>query len=108
MKLSFKQFLKPDWRKIILTLVLIVVSLFFNWRFVFGYSDMSILKSTNVLDFHYVIRGCPAPYLYLGVSGGNINSFSIHYSLFLADLIFWYLFSCFMIWIYDKFAKKFY
>jgi len=39
MKLSFKQFLKPDWRKIILTLVLIVVSLFFICLLLVFYSN---------------------------------------------------------------------
>jgi hypothetical protein len=34
------------------------------------------------------------------------SSFNINYPFLLVDLVFWYLISCLIIWVYDKNKKK--
>jgi len=97
--MNLKQFVKPNWRNIVLFFILfgigIFVSTFFNKCTIngpFGCYD-TILGLP--LDF-YVKRGWPPNEM------GKIT-FSI--MNLIVDVIFWYLLSCLIIWIYNE-AKK--
>ena len=86
-----KQFLKPDWRKIVIFLVLFVI-LFYSF------------------DGKY-----PINYMYIAMGGlvdGSLVGLGYGYNwvYFILDVFIWaiisYLFSCLIVWIYDKYKKK--
>ena len=91
--MTLKQFLKPDWRKIV---IFVVVSIVF-----------SLYK--NIITVYNYERGFPLPFQFCvydmfpslappwcGVVG--------HYLI--VDIIIWYILSCLIVWIYDKRKKK--
>jgi hypothetical protein len=84
--MSIKKFLKPDWRKIVLIIILLIISSLSTWGI--------IISQTN-LGF---------PFAYFKGHFGELSEFDI-IALFL-NIIFYYLFSCFVIWIYSKVKKK--
>jgi hypothetical protein len=95
---NWKQFLKLDWRKIVITVVIFIMqSLIFlvwlgSWL---GGSDLG-------LPFVFYRVGSSA----MGIRGAvwEKDSFSLYYLV--VDLIIWYILSCLIVWIYDKFRKK--
>ena len=102
--MGIKEFLKPTILKIILTIIFIVVSLLF----VYFPAPLWIEESNNIatIDFYTNIRGFPIPYLIINIGGGVVQGFSIFYFGLLIDLIFWYLLSCLIIFIYNKVGKN--
>ena len=100
MSMTLKQSLKPDWRKIVIFVVLSVIFLYlFN-------------NAVTIGELYYPVKGFPLPYYY-NRSGGMLSSgvlvdYIPNFNLlnFILDLIFWYLLSCLVIWIYDKFRKR--
>jgi len=99
--MTLKQFLKPDWRKIVITLALISLS------FLYIYEPV-------VLDAYEAYRGLPLFYWKYFVGTGlliegmkppePVTEF-LYFNLII-NLIFWYLVSCLIVWIYDKVKKK--
>jgi len=96
--MKIKQFLKPDWRKIIIFVVLFIIFSF-------------LMNNT----FYIEDKGFPFVYLDFPVYGPAmlLNETLVDYRApifslinFILDIIFWYLFSCLIIWIYDKMKKK--
>jgi hypothetical protein len=81
--MKLKEFLKPDWRKILLTILLMIVPTIF------------IKASTTVLHSCPVGVDCPPLFIQ---------------ELFLQEIIITvigtYLFSCLIVWIYNKMKKK--
>jgi len=96
--MNWKEFLKPDWKKIILTLGLFV--LFSSISLVYG---PICFEGCINFGFPYIF------YSKIGVGFSNeVQEFTVHtnyYSMFI-DVVIWYLFSCLIFWIYDKFKKK--
>ena len=100
--MNVKQFLKPDQGKIvILVIITIVLSLL---PFKFG-------------SVYYNAHGLPLPlyfcmpnglYVYPEAPAPNCGfvDYPYLYLYSLIDIVFWYLISCFIIWIYDKLKKK--
>ncbi|OGI12149.1 hypothetical protein A3K64_02335 [Candidatus Micrarchaeota archaeon RBG_16_36_9] len=105
--MNWKHFLKPDWRKIIL---FVVVSISFF-----------VLIATNLLDC-FATGGIPAcgyknfllnflllPFNLLGFLDFYIFELPLDF-IFLFDilstLLYWYLLSYLIVWIYDKFRKR--
>jgi hypothetical protein len=92
--MNLKQFLRPDWRKIV---VFIILSLMFvlikrfplEWEFIGEWKGGSILPEKPIHNL---------PMVAVETIYKPIN--------LILDLIFWYLFSCFVIWICDKVKKK--
>ena len=96
--MNFKQFLKPDWRKIVISVVLfIILSYLINNPF---YTED---KGFPLVFLDFAVYG-PA----LLPSGTIVDYRGPVFSLMnlIIDLIFWYILSCFIIWIYDKFKKR--
>jgi len=99
--MKIKQFLKPDWRKIVLTIVFILLSYF--------YVSGSIAETDSVSAWDF--RGLPFIYLiceleYKVNTGYNLKTCQIKYLDLFINFLFWYFFSCLIIWIYDKLRKR--
>lgn len=89
--MNWKEFLKPDLRKIVVFIILFISSsfIYFNTDFYFLGFPMSFYVRTPCFGLT-----CP----------GWIWGFSLQYLL--VDLVIWYLVSCLIVWIYDKVKKK--
>jgi hypothetical protein len=90
------QLLIPDLKKIVLTVILMGLSLLylFNPQYVIGSS--------------FTGRGFPVPFYRISSCsdfGGCLGS-GVLYDYLVIDIIFWYLLSCLIVWIYDKVKKK--
>lgn len=97
--MNWKQFLKPDWKKIV------VFILFFSLI-----SYISPFLHDYIFPCVYVgPDSCMGEFYGLPLIFGVrlLAVFRLDNIIFLiTDLIFWYLLSCLIVWIYDKFIKK--
>lgn len=103
-KETIKEFLKPDWKKVLITLALIAVSLLFVYTPTFPEPDE--LGRVAIVDFYTTGRAWPLPYLTINIGGGVAQGFSIFYLGLVVDLFFWYLISCLIIFVYNKLRGK--
>jgi len=91
--MNLKQFLKPDWRKIMVFICVILISAFGIYRRV----------------YHWILRYCLVAFDPEICSNPRLKALERTLDISLkwspAILIF-YLFSCLLIWIYDKLKKK--
>ena len=87
--MTLKQFMKPNWRKIVITVILFIIS--------------TAYVSFLGLDAPY-LYGFPLPVYQLGGWPSGYTGFI--YLGIIVDFIFYYLLSCLIVWIYDKFRKK--
>ena len=95
--MNWKQFLKPNRRKIIVGLLFFVLISLSLPTYSFKAPTYGI-----PLEFYYVghnpsstfcqLPPCPEPWF--------------NFPNLLIDLVFWYILSCLIVWIYDKFRKK--
>ncbi len=89
--MTLKQFLKPNWTKI----VIIVISMIISFPRYPNYYECSgfplCYLSSGKCPFEYFVVLCGIGFLPVNL---------------ILDIIFWYLFSCLIIWIYDKVKKK--
>jgi hypothetical protein len=92
---TLKQFLKPDWRKIVVFVVLFVM-LFLSF------------DGKYPIDYMYVaMGGCKE-------ENGKMQCIGLGYgynwAYFILDIFIWtiisYILSCLIVWIYDKFRKN--
>lgn len=102
--MNWKEFFKPTIKKIIFFIILfILTSLIPSRSFIIvesfcGYPDGICLDEA---------RGLPISYYQLASGGiGGWNYGGLIYPFLVIDLIFWYLVSCPIIWIYDKVRKR--
>jgi hypothetical protein len=106
-----KQFLKPDWRKIVIFLPIFIVSLFLVYNT--GKCPPKVLCEFPANYY----QGIPRPInnwreypnelennmlTFRALKKGNVSN---TFSLFL-NIIFWYVISCFLISIWDKIKVK--
>ena len=108
-----KQFLKPDRRKIA-TFVVILVIFYLSGQFGYPLSIISIILVlplfilsqelyTNYMVFLFsIILVLP---LFILTQELYTNHMVFLFSIILL-VIFWYLLSCLIVWIYDKFRKE--
>jgi hypothetical protein len=102
--MNWKQFLKPDWRKIVIFIVLFI-----------------LLTPFSIFNVNLSERGFPFSYSYYlapedcrGINGNVrciIEPMQIfNWGYFILDVFIWaiisYLLSCLIVWIYDKFRKR--
>jgi hypothetical protein len=141
-KMNWKEFLKPDWRKIVL--IIILIGLILPYQFfvpnmqkivliigIFGLiityqlliPDLKKIVLTVILmglsllyiyDLKYatgvsfVGRGFPATFYRISSCtefSGCLGS-GVLYDFLVIDIIFWYLISCLMVWIFIKRKEK--
>ncbi len=106
-KETIKEFLKPNWKKIIIAIIFIITSLLFVYDHILPLlkSESDCMTEVTIVDFYTIARGFPLPYLLIDIGGGIAQGFSIFYLGLLVDSIFWYFFSCLVIFIWNKFRK---
>jgi preprotein translocase subunit SecE len=93
--MNWKEFLKPDWRKIVLTIILFTIVTGLKW-YLFD----------TCLGCYNTYFGVPLAF-YEKIVWPRENEMT-NFLIFnlIVDIIFWYLLSCLIVWIYDKFRKK--
>jgi hypothetical protein len=105
---TFKQFLKPDWRKIVVTviipLIVVIPGCASLWDYYESFQNMSSHgHSCSSLDYIVSYLIFIMPIKTARVDPGGLKS-EINYLIF--TWIAWYLLSCLIIWIYDEVKKK--
>jgi hypothetical protein len=87
--MNWKKFLMPDWIKVVLTVILFLIST--RYTYTLGFDAPTSYGFPIPV---YATGGFPmatVDFLYLGI---------------IIDLIFYYLISCLIVWVYDKYKKK--
>ena len=86
--MDWKEFLKPDWKKIVITVILTILT---NWILFpsFFWIEFDINPYINCLGENCYVKPAKIP---------NI--------LILILFVFYYLLSCFIVWVYNKHLKK--
>lgn len=83
--MTIKQFLKPDWRKIAITVIIFIVLILFSHIF----TGVSTAIDTATGGYY---------------TTSSILTTAPHFIIFL--FLISYLLSCFIVWIFDKVKKK--
>ena len=97
--MNLKQFLKPDWRKVVIFVIPIILTIIAVLFKVKG-SEWDVLLYFPIL-FCAIIPGC------ITSNGEVFEVNNVLYLLsFVITYIIWYLLSCLIIWIFDKIKKK--
>ncbi len=102
---SLKQFLKPDWRKIVFIAIFFFLATSLSGEFN-KKVDNSFLSGPLgfMINNKGLYKEWGFPFKWLKIGGGEkITSYKLSLA---ADLIFWYLISCFFVFAYDKFKNK--
>ncbi len=108
--MTLKKFLKPDWRKIVVFVVLAIFSLS-----LFFYSMMIIdclnppCKDKFMESLGIVINIVPFMFSYFLINFEfpfPIDLIFVIIFYFIIPLLWYYLLSCLIVWIYDKFRKR--
>jgi len=96
--MNWKQFLKPDLRKIVIFVVLLVLSEigFYKYWTVGGSYDIILLS--------FIIIFVKRSSFSCGLDDNCWNN--SFYVAEVLNIVFWYLLSCLVVWIYDKYFKK--
>ena len=100
--LSFKRFLKIDWKKISLFLILLFGLTFFINSTLF--QELGLRSGEAITKF-----GFPNIFLYrrCGMAESRYCfPFEFHTVNFIFNIIFWYFISCFIVWIFGGFKNK--
>ena len=99
--MTFKQFLKPDWRKTVLAIIFIILPIYawFTDETSYAIGILWILGAFLVLPSAVVLS------LLYKIGIDSTNEIKI-ITIFLVSSIIYYLFSCLIFWIYDKVKKK--
>jgi hypothetical protein len=117
--MTFKQFLKPDWRKLMtLILLLFIIIPLFNFllfllsgRFSYGFGGFPPIYLYEChwdVDMYVCFQSFGAlddSGFWLTDSFRNSTTIPILTNI-IFNLIIWYFASCLIIWIYDKLKKK--
>ena len=99
--MTIKQFLKPDWRKIVIFAILTALSLYLYFYCVVNYCESSLIWALVY----------PITLIYpLILALGEINLFLFivvnDFITVFISFLYWYVLSCLIVWIYDKLMKK--
>jgi len=100
--MSIKQFLKPDWRKIVVFVLLVVI--FFQY---FPLPSWSLCEEIICPDnkYYYVSWEYGTCYKCGTISWSEQLLSDYYYPIMFAGFMINYLLSCFIVWIYDKLRK---
>jgi len=91
--MNWKEFLKPDWRKLIITIIIGFIG-FLSYIIMTRY--IHIIQLILFLPIFFIVSIIPEEIF--------IPLFILN-SLWLLSIPYWYLISCFMIWIYNEKKK---
>jgi len=124
---KWKQFLKPDWRKIVIFVILFITTNLFLEGYphlIFtavnmsygpwpvkkgGYPFTFLFRVSHFLDYplsDYKNASNLFPVGTITIQKSSTSILGLNIPQFLIDTIIWYLLSCLIIWIYDKYKKK--
>jgi hypothetical protein len=105
--MNIRKFLKPDWRKIVVTLIFLILHFLFS-----SFSEYSFCAS-NFAGFtcgYFALLGIlslPIDFLIWFTMDWWAGYWGYYYPIFLILTVFYYyLLSCLIVWIYDKVKKK--
>jgi hypothetical protein len=103
-KMTLKQFLKPDWRKIVIFVVLIIIFSLIIWFF----PTYNIFASCFPCGDCGINRGFPLTFHVSHPAGKCETEFYTSYLIIdiIVDVMITYFLSCLIVWIYDKVKKK--
>jgi len=103
-RMNLKQFLKPNWRKILILVIFILLFLLDNY--ITNPFEEHLSKSSWLSSLHSILW-YPYTFLTLPLFAFTMPITGIMFIIFLLIIIiYWYLLSCFIVWLYDKFKKK--
>lgn len=96
--MKIKQFLKPDWRKIVLFILLFIISTLVRAN----------LFPNRKLEYPYppFVFGMPFVSFYVYPIVELTPEIRLNFLGLFGDIIFWYFISYLLVWAYDKFKKK--
>jgi len=99
--MSWKEFLRPDWKKILITILLIIlfsigVQPYLTHPAVIKRYDPFTLMLSRIFGPFYTYQSTYLEYVFFG--------FEI--LVFILIAIEFYVFSCLIVWIYNKFKRK--
>jgi len=97
--MTLKKFLKPDWRKIVLTVIL------FSLIFVVGSICNFLQEICSLQIIQYIKAFLLLPHIFIFFLLGNMNWFLLAVLFFISSIIYYYLLSSIIVWLYDKFRK---
>jgi hypothetical protein len=95
--MNWKKFFKPDWRKIAIFFVLLILTIF---------SVQACGQITPAFSYNLLF----APFYFYNILNRQYFDFysncDTSYIPLIFSTIYWYLLSCLIIWIYEKTKKK--
>lgn len=109
--MNLKNFLKPDWRKILVFAIIFIFSLLDAYSYeTYGrsltISGLCIVHEFGGLDCNYTLN--PLLWIFYNVETNGEGGLYLKLltATYFIPLIYWYILSCFIIWVYDKVRKK--
>ena len=95
---TLKQFLKPDWRKIVILVVLFIISV----------PTPSMFNLFSNFETRYAVYAFGVPFGFFYISPVVELAPEIYFDFIglFGNIIIWYVLSCLIVWIYDKFREK--
>jgi hypothetical protein len=103
--MNLKQFLKPDWRKIVVFAILVLIGIAITHPLVYpelSYSFPFLPFPLEVVE----IRMIPCPPHEPGTPISDCVEYFFIYRNILLNFFSYYFITCFIIWVYDKLKKK--
>jgi hypothetical protein len=120
--MNWKEFLKPDWRKIAILIILFCITSFYCVTFLVAFCPFTIKLFGPCTETYILIQSpcgmCIEDIEFIDIIIGIVMAlifpslfliqlFSLDFSLFfITNLIYDYLITCLIVWIYNKFRKK--
>jgi len=101
--MNIKQFLKPDWRKIIIFFTIVLLTLRAIWLRRPINDDYIVLIISVPYSIAFVIM---AGWIMRGPELTGISLAVANIASFILGSLIWYFIICLMVWIYDKFKNK--
>lgn len=96
-----KQFLKPNRKKVIIFIIIFILLVVFREFF-----ESNIFFLNQLIRAPFLFLTFPFYFLILSASQSALLAI-IGLIIGISGLIFWYFISCLIVWIYEKFKKKF-
>ena len=102
--MNWKEFLKPDWRKVVITIVLLLFGIFGS-----SFIPLSVeLPGRSVPVFFIILLWPSLIFTCVPTKGGiicRLYGIDIYIGYFIT-ILYLYLLSCLIVWIYNKHLKK--
>jgi len=101
---TLKEFLKPDWRKILVLIIIFFIFYLFNLNKTIAVRQLNTIE--GLFSKFYPLSLVFGRYYICGNEPFVEECFELYWINFIITIITVYLISCLIIWIYDKVKKK--